>query len=83
MTPNGKQTLEIMADLKKSGIAKPTANQITKKFKGLPRRISPVMTVSSYLTHLQREGCVVREASSDKSTAWWTMTRKGEEALHA
>jgi DNA-binding MarR family transcriptional regulator len=47
----------------------------------LPLRAKPVMTVSSYLTHLKREGLVERQASSDKRVAWWRITEKGEKAL--
>lgn len=84
LTTNGKQTLEVMAELEKESPDEEigfTALEITKKFKDLPDRLAPVMTVSSYLTHLKREGYVERISSSDKTTAWWARTDKGKEAI--
>lgn len=86
MTPNGKQTIQVLFGLEQSDPKNKlgfTAGEITEKFDGLPERVSPVMTVSSYLTHLARGGYVVRTASSDKTVAWWKTTSKGKKALRA
>ena len=82
MTTNGRKCLRVLRDLEEGDpesvkLGGFTATEITEKFTGLPKRRSPVMTVSSYLTHLQREGYVSRLISADKTTAWWKRTAKG------
>lgn len=91
MTENGHKTMRVLLRLTESDEKKKdpshdgwfTAAEITKKFR--LKRTKPVMTVSSYLTHLKRGGLVERRASSDKQQAWWRLTKKGrneiEEAL--
>lgn len=84
MTPNGLQTLRAMVRCEEDsqqGRKKFTAEEIAEHFDGLPDRRNPVMTISSYLTHLKRSGHVRREASSDKTIAWWDMTTKGRKAI--
>lgn len=86
MTTNGKRTLEVLTELEDAYPDEEigfTASDITKKFKNLPTRNAPVMTVSSYLTHLKRQGLVDRQSSSDKTTAWWKTTKAGREAIRA
>lgn len=88
MTNNGKQVLLILLDLEErypedAKLGGFTASDITTQFKGLPERRSPVMTVSSYLTHLKRDGYVKRKPSGDKTTAWWGLTAKGRRMARA
>lgn len=86
MTPNGRKCLEIMRDLEGANPDQEgwfEAQDITDRFPGLENRGKPVMTVSSYLTHLKHKGYVERAASSDKLSAWWRMTTKGRKALDA
>lgn len=84
MTPQGRRCLQILVDLEKRYPDEKvgfTASDITVQFKDLPERDKPVMTVSSYLTHLKRSGLVERRVSSDKTTAWWSSTPKGRKSL--
>lgn len=91
MTENGKKTLECVIALERK---KPKrdgwfeAKEITEIYEGkypedLEDRSSPVMTISSYLTHLKREGLMERLASKDKLFAWWAITKKGRRAVDA
>lgn len=84
MTDNGYKTMKILLKLTEAAEEKDkeawfTASQITKKFR--LKRAKPVMTISSYLTHLKREGLVERKASSDKKQAWWSLTKKGRKQI--
>jgi hypothetical protein len=86
MTPNGREALRILVDLEEKNpgrIEGFTAAEITAQWTDLPDRGKPVMTVSSYLTHIKRPGYVTRTASSDKTIAWWKSTKKGREYLAA
>jgi hypothetical protein len=87
MTSAGKQCLAVLEELRDEQPDRKgwfTAQEITdrfiKKFGDLGRS-KPVMTISSYLTHLRPEGHVERKASSDKTMAWWRSTQKGRRAL--
>lgn len=89
MTDNGRKVLEVMKELErrdsKTGNVQFEAKRITKlfqeKFGEISGRAKPVMTISGFLTHLKRENCVERQASSDKLFAWWKLTPKGREAV--
>lgn len=87
MTINGRRTLEVLVELEGEQPEEEfgfTASEITKRYLkkfDLPARNAPVMTISSYLTHLKRQDHVERTQSSDKTTAWWKSTSEGREAL--
>lgn len=89
MTPSGKQAFQILLDLETdlpNRIEGFTAREITEIWEqehGLIQRSLPVMTVSSYLTHLKHHQYVSRVASSDKTTAWWKTTAKGRKKFAA
>jgi hypothetical protein len=83
MTENGRRCLQILVDLEErfpdpQGF---TAEDITVQYDDLPKRAKPVMTISSFLTHLKRLGYVTRKPSSDKTIAWWSSTELGRRAL--
>jgi hypothetical protein len=80
LTDNGIKTLVILCDLEREHPDRReghTASEVADRFDGLPPREKPVMTISSYLTHLKKTGHVKRKVSSDKMTAWWATTAKG------
>lgn len=88
MTANGRRTLEVLIELEEEQPEEEfgfTASEITKRYMekfDLPARNAPVMTVSSYLTHLKRQDLADRTQSSDKTTAWWRATDQGKEAFN-
>ena len=88
MTPKGKKALAILMDLEERYPGRTegfTAREITDEWQkihgDLGSRGKPVMTVSSYLTHLKRPGYVTRQAASDKTIAWWKSTERGRKRL--
>lgn len=90
MTSNGRRCLEIIAELERDVpdndgyfMADSITDRYLKKYDDLKDRTKPIMTVSSYLTHLKRQGYVKRLASSDKLFAWWGLTKQGRKALAA
>jgi hypothetical protein len=86
MTPAGRQAAEILLALMGRYPGKEgwfTAREVAEHFPGLEGREKPVMTVSSYLTHLKRSKYVERRAAADKQQAWWRLTDKGRRALDA
>lgn len=86
MTPAGRQVAHILFALMGRFPSKEgwfTAKEVAEHFQGLEDRAKPVMTVSSYLTHLRRSGYVEYRAAADKQTAWWRLTNKGRRAVDA
>jgi hypothetical protein len=79
MTTNGKKTLVALyrCEQEADGRKKFTAEEVVERFEDPPARRNPVMTISSYLTHVKRSDHVKREASSDKTIAWWELTPAG------